>query len=195
MRLPTHLASLLALSFALAACGGSGEEVLLGSPLTAEERRYFEDGVDFVADPESLEGQWRRDWSQELDQRVRRADVIAYVTIQTVRTDQDLDRRTTMRLFPRAERNLVGELPEDVVLRSREGEMGFGTLEGNEPRLLNQEFVLFLKWDRPEGATEARPAWHLSPQVEQVTSRTEYLIERRREIQVRERGRVIVHEN
>lgn len=179
----------------LIACGGSSEDVIQGAPLTAEEEVYFENGVDFVADPEALEGQWRQDWSRELDQRIRRSDVVAYVKVATLRTDVDLDRRTTFRLFVEEERSLLGEVPADLMLRSKEGDRGYGTLSSNERRLLNGEFVMFLKWELPDGASELVPRWHLSPNVEQVAERVEYLLERRREVQVRERGRVIVHEH
>ncbi len=180
----------------LLACGGGPTSAVSGAPLTAEEELLFENGVDFVADPEALEGQWRRDWSSELDQRVRRGDLIAYVHVQTTRTDTDLDRRVTYRLFVDEGRTLVGQFPSgDLVLRAREGERGYGTVAGNERRLLNQDFVLFLKWELPEGATDLVPRWHLSPATEPVKLRVEYLVERRRDIQVRERGRIIVHEH
>ncbi len=175
--------------------GGQPGPTVTGAPLTAEEALLFDDGADFVADPEALEGQWRRDWSRELDQRVRRSDVIAYVTVQTVRTDTDLDRRQTYRLFVDERRTLLGTFPADLVLRTREGERGYGTVEGSEGRLLDQDFVLFLKWELPEGATEPVPRWHLSPGADDVKARVEYLIERRRDVQVRERGRIIVHEH
>jgi hypothetical protein len=175
-------------------CGGGAPAEVVGSPLTAEDIQYFEDGIDLVADPESLEGEWRRQWSTELDQRVQRADVVAYVRVRTVRTDTDLDRRTTYRIQVESERDLVGTLPADgVELRSREGEVGFGTIDGNEQRILDRPFVLFLKWDRPTGAATATPRFHLSPFVEQVTTRTEYLLERRRDVHTRPQGTVIVH--
>lgn len=186
---------LLVLAFVLSACGGSSEEVVQGAPLTSEEAVFFENGVDFVADPEALEGQWREDWSRELDQRVRRSDVMAYIEVTTLRTDVDLDRRTTYRLFVSAEQELLGEVPEDLMLRSKQGDGGYGTLGNNEHRLLNGKFVLFLKWELPEGASELVPRWHLSPNVDSVSQRVEYLLERRREVQVRERGRVIIHEH
>ena len=179
----------------VASCGGPSEEVVRGAPLTAEEEVFFENGVDFVADPEALEGQWRQDWSRELDQRVRRSDIVAYIEVTTLRTDVDLDRRTTYRLFVRQERALLGEVPDDLMLRSKTGDPGYGTLGANEQRLLNGHFVLFLKWELPEGESELVPRWHLSPNVDAVSQRVEYLLERRREVQVRERGRVIVHEH
>ena len=186
----TSFVSLFLLAFA---CGGS--EPILGAPFTPEDQQYFDDGVDLIGDPESLEGRWREDWATELDQRVRRADSIIYVRIRTLRTDVDLDRRTTYRLFPESERALLGSLPEDLVLAAREGDAGYAAIRQNEPRILGNALVLFLKWDRPEGAATATARWHLSPATEQVTSRVEYLLERRRGVERTERGRVIVREN
>lgn len=178
----------------LLACGGGEPEALVGAPLSAEDRQLFDDGLDLVADPEALEGEWRRTWSQELDQRVRRADVVAYVRVETMRTDVDLDRRTTYRILVKGEQELLGELPADgVELRAREGDRGYNTVEGQDERILDQQFVLFLKWDRPEGSTSVTPRWHLAPRVDQVTSRTEYLLERRRDVRTEEPGTVIVH--
>lgn len=186
----TTLASLLLLSLAC-----SGPEPIPGAPFTPEDQRFFDDGVDLIGDPESLEGRWREDWATELDQRVRRADAVIYVRIRTLRTDLDLDRRTTYRLFPESERALLGSLPEDLVLAAREGDAGYAAIRQNEPRIVGGALVLFLKWERPEGAATATARWHLSPATEQVTSRVEYLLERRRGVERSERGRVIVREN
>jgi len=189
-----HSFLLLAL-LAAPACGGGTTEVHL-SPFTAEHAEVFEDGVDFVADPENLEGRWREDWSRDLDRRVTWADVIAMVTIRTLRTDTDPDRQTTFRLIAEAGRELLGDIPEEVELKVHQHEVGFGTVEGNHRQILDQEFIAFLKWYETENGDVAAH-WHLSPGSDPVVSRTEYLIERRHEIpREREsiRTRTIVHE-
>lgn len=176
-------------TFALA-CGGSGGETARprsADPLTEEERTVFEDGADFVADPTVLEGRWRENWSRDLDLRVSHADVVSLVTIHTLRTDVDLDRRTTFRLLFRTDRDILGGVDEDVTLRAFEGDPGYSSLAGNEQRVLNQPFVLFLKWGQAEGSEEVVPHWHLSPAADGVVERVEYLAERRRGIQ-RDRG-------
>ena len=154
-----------------------------GAPMTAEDRVLFDDGVDFVGDPAVLEGRWRDDWSHELDERVTQADVISYVRVQALRTDMDLERRTTYRLLVDEIESIVGELPEELGLASLQGDGGFTTIEGNEDRILDQELVLFLKWEQPEPGADVRARWHLSPYTEQVTGRVEYLAERRRGVE------------
>jgi hypothetical protein len=186
----TILRASLAL-FALA-CGSSAPPIEV-SPFTEEHAEIFEDGADFIEDPESLEGRWREDWSRDLDRRVTHADVIAVVTIQYLRTDTNPDRQTTYRLIAKMKRTLVGEPPEEVEMTVAEGQGGFATIEGNDRRILNEEFLAFLKWYRTE-AGEIAPHWHLSPASEPIVDRVEYLIERRRDIP-RERGRTttVVH--
>ena len=151
-----------------------------GVPLAEGERALFDDGVDFVGDPSVLEGRWRDDWSRELDERVTRADVVSYIRVHALRTDTDLERRTTYRLLIDEVDDVLGGLPEELALASLEGDGGFATIDGNEDRILDQEFVLFLKWEQREPDAEVRARWHLSPHTEQVTARVEYLAERRR---------------
>jgi len=152
-------------------------------PLTEEDRVLFDDGVDFVGDPSVLEGRWRDDWSRELDERVTKADIVSYIRVRALRTDLDLERRTTYRLLIEEVEGIVGDLPEDLALASLDGDGGFTTIDGNENRILDQELVLFVKWEQREPGAEVRARWHLSPHTEQVTSRVEYLAERRRGVE------------
>lgn len=187
------LAFLAVLLVSGSACGGPAP--VLGEPFSPEDRRFFDDGIDFVGDPESLEGRWREDWATELDQRIQRADAVVYVRIRTLRTDVDLDRRTTFRLFPTEERVLLGRVPEELVLSAREGDAGFAAVRQNEQRVLSSPLLLFLKWERPDGASTPVARWHLSPATEQVSSRAEYLLERRRGVEREGRSRVVVRDN
>lgn len=177
------------------ACGGGGTEVHL-TPFTAEQREVFEDGVDFVADPQGLEGRWREDWTRDLDRRVTWADVIAIVTVRTMRTDTDPNQRTTFRLMAEIGRSLLGDAPPDVEMVVRQDSMGFDTVDGNHRQILDTEFIAFLKWYENENG-DVKPHWHLSPSSDPVVSRTEYLIERRRDIPRRRdnvRTTTIVHQ-
>lgn len=174
--------SLLPLLALIAACATASPNSVptTGTPMSAEDRVLFDDGVDFVGDPGVLEGRWRDDWSSELDARVTGADVVAYVQVRALRTDLDLERRTTYRLLIDEVDTIVGELPEELALASVEGDGGYITIEGNEDRILEQELVLFLKWEQEAPGAQVRARWHLSPHTEAVTARVEYLAERRR---------------
>jgi len=181
--------------FALSACGGGPPPTPTGAPFAADDRRLFDDGVDFVADPEALEGRWRQEWSDDLQGRIGAADVVANVTVTTLRTDEDPSRRTTYRLIVSMGHALLGRLPsEELTLTSTEDEAGFRTVAGNDHRLLQQPFVAFLKWERATPEATPIPHFHLSPATDPVSQRVAYLLERRRGVE-REHGRVIVHQN
>lgn len=176
---------LVVLLAALGACAtaSTASAPRTGTPFNAEDRILFDDGIDFVGDPSVLEGRWREDWSRELDARVTDADIVAYVRVRALRTDVDLERRMTYRLLVEEEEAIVGELPEDLALASLEGDGGFATIEGNEGRILDQQLVLFLKWEQATPEAPVRARWHLAPFTEEVTARVEYLAERRRGVE------------
>jgi hypothetical protein len=183
----------LALGLAVVSCGSSAPVIRPSSEFTEEHARVFEDGVDFIALPDTLEGRWEEEWAAEFQQRVGQADFIALVKITTVRTDTDLERRRTYRLVADIDSVLLGESPgEEVSLVTAEGQPGFNSIDENERRLLNAEFVAYVKWyETPEGEVLAH--WHLSPNSEGVRRRTQFLIARRRDVP--ERRTVIRRQN
>ncbi len=163
------------------ACGGGGAALEASSttPFTEEHAAVFEDGVDFVDDPTVLEGRWRDEWLEDIEQRVRLADGVYLVFIRTVRTDLDLSGRTTYRLVAETESSLFGAPPGDEIsLDVTQGERGFGTVDGNERRLLDGRFVAFVKYYVAEDG-RVLPHWHLSPATEGVILRVQGLIDRR----------------
>jgi hypothetical protein len=178
------------------ACGGPSGAMQVTSPFTDEHARVFQDGIDHVADPSGLEGPWHDSWHADLETRVKLADVIATVTVRTIRTDVDLDRRKTLRLVADVDDTLLGSAPaDDVVLVVREGQAGFPTVEGNERRVLDQPFVAYIKWSEgPDGGPV--PRWHLAPATPGVIDETKRLVRRTRDVSRSEpRGRTIVHEH
>jgi len=177
---PVHGATLLVCIGLAAGCGGSYEPAVVTSPFTEEQAQVFEDGLDYVNDPTALEGRWREDWSRELQSRVSWADFIGVIHIQTLRTDTTPDHEVTYRLIGTVERSLLGEPPaEEVSLVVREGGAGFESVRNNERRVLNQNFVAFIKWYQGDNE-EILPHWHLSPGTEPVLDRTQWLIRHRR---------------
>ncbi|MAQ17379.1 MAG: hypothetical protein CMN30_21605 [Sandaracinus sp.] len=191
------LFALVLSALVLSACGATTSNTIptTGSPLTTEDRMLFDDGADYVGDPAVLEGRWRDDWSRELDERVTNADVVAVVRVDTLRTDTDLERYTTFRVVVTEVDAIVGDLPDDLVLASTEGDGGYSTIDGNESRILNREHVLFLRWEQSTPDAPVRARWHLSPHEAPVVDRVEYLAERRRGV-ARDTGNtsVYVHE-
>ena len=139
------------------------QPAVVSSPFTPELELLFDDGVDFFAEPASLEGSWRDASIRDTQGRVDAADVVAVVEVHTVHVDSDPSQRTSYRLVGRVSRHLLGASPtSDLRLSCRAGPPGYETIAGNQHRLLNREFVVYLKWyDSPEGTVEAH--WHLSP--------------------------------
>jgi hypothetical protein len=187
----------LPLTLALAAgCGSSTPQVVV-SPMTPEAEATFENGVDFIDDPSLLEGSWLDNWESDIEHRVTLADAIAVVRVTTVRRDTDLEHHDTYHLAISVESSRLGSLSSDVLLTAREGQTGFGTLVGNDERLLSppsdhpDHFLLFVKWARDDaGTTVAR--WHLSPAGPAVVQRVNSLIELRRTSH-EDRRRIVVH--
>jgi len=177
---------------ALAACGPAAQPIVVTGPFTAEHETAFENGVDYVADPTILEGSWLRSWEEDIDRRVQLSDAIAFVTITTLRQDVDLDRHETYRLVAHVDRQRHGTVPEELSFVVRQGQPGFGTVQGNDARILNQRFVAFIKWVDDDGQIVAR--WHLSPAAERVVRRVNSIVERVHTAP-EERRRVIVRES
>lgn len=189
-------AALLALATLGAGCGSATPQVVV-TPMTPEGESAFENGVDFYDDPSLLEGSWLDNWEQEIEHRVALSDAIAVVHITTVRRDTDLERHDTYHLVAAVDSSRFGDMPTEVSLAAREGEVGFGTIAGNDERLLTppadhpDHFILFLKWSHDDaGATVAR--WHISPAGAGVVQRVNSLIELRRQ-DSDTRRRIIVH--
>lgn len=127
-----------------AGCGAAAPPIQVTGPFTDEHALAFENGLDLIENPTSLEGAWLREWEEEIDRRVSLSDAIALVEIRTLRTDVDLDRRETYRLVAHVTRQRHGELPDEVTLITRQRDPGYSTVRGNADRVLNAQFVLFL---------------------------------------------------
>jgi hypothetical protein len=187
------LVGLIGTVLTLAACGPGAQPIVVTGPFTAEHETAFENGVDYIADPTILEGPWLTSWEEDVDRRVQLSDAIAFVTVTTIRQDVDLDRHETLRLVARVDRERHGSVPDELSFVVRQGQPGFGTVTGNDGRILNQRFVAFIKWAEESGQVVAR--WHLSPASERVVRRVNTIVERvhtapdeRRTIIVRESG-------
>ena len=173
------------------ACGSTPAPRPTVTEFTAGDAAHFDAGVDFVANPEALEGRWAEQWNEELEGRVGRIDATALVHVLALRDDVDPTRRVTRRIVLTVDEVLFGPLEgSELTLIVGEDEPGFRTFSGNDERLLRQPFVVFIKWaNGPDGAL--RPRFHLSPASDSVIDRVLGLLERRRGVE-RERPRTVV---
>lgn len=182
-----------ALTLCLIGCA-SGPQTLPNTPLTPEESRAYEHGVDFIATLEGLEGRWREEWDKDLDVRVGSADAIAVVTVRTLRTDIDPEQRVTHRIFASVDRVILGDARgKEIELSVRQGVPGFPSVNDNLARIEGGNFVAYIKWFRAEGGNVAAH-WHLSPASSQVLGETEGAAARKQD-GGESRGRTIVHNN
>ena len=188
--------SLATATLTLAGCGSTAPTIRVTSPFTAEHALVFDDGADYVARPDALDGDWREDWDRDMQKRVGFSDTICVVTVNTLRIDTDLDRNTTYRLIAHIDRTLYGESPgEELPLIVREGSDGYASINGNDRRILNKTFVLFLKWYQPPTG-DISSHWHLSPASQQILTATNRMIERRNVAQNPDQREIIIeHEN
>lgn len=177
----------------LLACGGSKPRTeVAGPPLSIEQQKVFDDGVDFVAILEGLEGRWLDDWTKDLSTRVQDADLIALVTVRTLRTDTDPQQRVTYRLNAEVTKILVGDHPKgkELELAVDPDDAGFPTVHQNLGRIVDQSFIAYVK-RAPE-----RPRWHLSPASDAIVLQTQAQITALARAPDKAPGeRVIVHTN
>jgi hypothetical protein len=180
----------LLVSLACGACGGAKPAVVI-TPLTPEQAKAFDRGIDFVATLEGLEGRWRDDWDKDLQTRVGMAELIATVTIKTLRTDTDPGQRVTYRLVAHVDRELVGhEGDKEVELPVRQDEPGYSSVHDNITRIADKQYVAYVR------SSADGPIWHLSPASPEVLTETESQITQLNRVPKKDSGeRVIVHTN
>lgn len=192
MRALAFLASLSAAALLVASCGGGAPRRTI-IPMTPEAELSFENGIDFIDDPSILEGSWLEDWEQDIAQRVELCDAVLVVRITAVHQNVDLERNLSYRLVAHIETVRFGVgFEDDITFVSRQGEAGYHSVNGNQSRLLQQQFVAYLRFVETETG-EIVPRWHLSPAADRIVRRTNSLLDGRRSGE--SRRRVIVHDS
>lgn len=148
----------------ITACGGTVPGPEVTSPFTDRDGRLFDDGVDRMEDPDSLQGQWRADWEQELTERLDRSDAIIEGDAISVHVDSDPDKRKSYRIVlkvRKVHRGRLGAGVSEVSLSAREGSLGYGSIASNPERILQRPFVAFMKY--VEAPVRPRAHFHLTP--------------------------------
>ncbi|MEM6962833.1 MAG: hypothetical protein AAF550_13990, partial [Myxococcota bacterium] len=121
----------------------------------------FDHGVDLIENPSALQGQWKSDWFHELRTRVESADRIVLLSVHTIRTDTDPNRRTTYRIVATVLEELHGTVGEDDVLLSvSDSDRGYAGVRLSQSRILNQRFIGFIRRFTDRGILGQH--WHLS---------------------------------
>jgi hypothetical protein len=153
----------------LVSCAG-GPAAVSDAPLSAEDERLFEHGVDFVG--RVPEGRWRDDFDRDLAHRVAASDLIAIVNVRKSRTDRDPEQHVIHRIYGDVERTLRGVAPgPEIELLARQGEAGFRSIDDNLTRLQDARLVVYVKWYETEQGVAGH--FHLSPASDDVVQETE----------------------
>ena len=139
-------------------------------PLSAEQARVFEHGVDFIAKLEGLEGRWREDWKHDLEQRVAWRTSIALVTVRTVRTDTTPISASPIVWSRHVDRVIIGKAPVRQSSSSRRARAaGFASLDQNRGALADQKFVAFVKWSSDDSGEPRRTSTSRPPARRSLT--------------------------
>lgn len=174
----------------LVACGGGTTANGPGrvtTPFTAEHATFFDGAVDYVSEPGDLLGRWREDWARDLSNRTFESDLIAIVRVGQLREAVDLDRRASFLFTGDVHSVLVGdEDVEEISFTVSETEAGYDTIEGNQQRILDHDFVAFVKWAERSPGGEVVARWHLSPASQHVVTEVQSAILHRRRIERRQ---------
>jgi hypothetical protein len=158
---------------ALLACGSAGSAVRPvhpSSPFTDADQQLFEDGVDMVGDPEGLTGRWADEWALEMRDRVQRSDLVALVTVNTMRTDINPQQRTTHWLLAQIGDVLKGKVDgSELALATSQSSRGFESVDQERTGILRRPLLVLGKWaETPEG--EVQVHWHLALASTQVVA-------------------------
>lgn len=173
-----HLTLTLLVTAASLGCGAAAPEVQPTTPFTEQDATLFDRGVSYIANPAALGGGWEAEWSEALELRVQHADAVAIATGHTFREDTNPRQQRTYRVSLTLDTRLYGELPDELVLVSRPTDPGFESVNGQEHHILEQRFVVFVKWQTNADTGGVEAAFHLEPASETVLARVNELVER-----------------
>ena len=169
LRLIFSLACVLALLTGCASAGGVSSPQRPSSPFMEADKLLFEDGVDMLGEPDGLSGRWAEDWSSELHDRVERSDLIAILTINTLRTEVSPEQRETHWFAADVGDVLKGQYSGELGLAAREDSIGFESVEREQQNMLHKSMVVFANWVADEaGVVSAH--WHLAPATKSIVN-------------------------
>jgi hypothetical protein len=148
----------------LMGCAGGGASGVMhpSSPFLETDGPLFEDGVDLVGDPQSLSGKWADDYATELRERVNRSDLIALLSVNTLRSDVSPSQHTTHWLVAQVGDVFKGKYEGELSLPSADDAIGFDSVDRERGNILRKPLVVFAKWAKDADTGVIRPRWHLA---------------------------------
>jgi len=163
----------VAVVLGLLGCGSASQAVKVqrpSSPFTATDAQLFPDGIDLVGDPAGLTGRWADEWATEMRDRVQRSDLVALVTVNTLRTDISPEQRTTYWLEAQVKDVLKGTFGADELsLPSSDEDTGFESVDQKRSSVLRRPLIVLAKWEQ-QASGEVRARWHVAPASKEVVA-------------------------
>lgn len=172
------------LALLLSACGARFEAMddkARVRPFTALDDSAFDSSVELIADPRSLEGEWREGWERDLRTLTTRADLIVVGRIDAVFTEMGPEQVRRFRLVFRGKRVLWGDAPEHPLLQlwASPEQNGFGSLGDQEGSITSTDWIVFLRFKaNARGKVEGR--WRLARASNYNIERTDWLLKHER---------------
>lgn len=167
MRPSRRIACVALLYVGCATTSATRQSPVPSSPFVETDSALFEDGVDMVGYPAGLSGRWADDWARELQNRVRRSDVIALLSVTTLRTDVSPENRSTQWLVAEVGDVLKGEYEGELGLASSEDDRGYASVERERVGLMRKPLIVFAKWVNDDTGA-VRPRWHLARATDDI---------------------------
>jgi hypothetical protein len=147
--------------FGCASGGGTPPVIHPSSPFLESDALLFEDGVDMIGDPEGLTGRWADEWATSLSDRATRSDLIALMTVNTLRSDVSPEQRTTHWLVAQVGDVFKGKYEGELSLSSSDEAIGFDSVDREKSNVLHKPMVVFAKWVLEQDGS-VRAHWHLA---------------------------------
>ncbi|MBN2526125.1 MAG: hypothetical protein JXR76_07010 [Deltaproteobacteria bacterium] len=183
--------AIVLLPLVVVGCGAT--TITPGEPFQPSEQRFFDDGIDVVADINALQGQFGFEAREDMDARCNLADVIAQVTIESVHSSTRGDGVAETLISVKINQIIYGELSTgEFQLRSNANSLGYTLLKRHESAI-NGEKLLFLRTFEMENETNERGLsgetpvkqtvghhFHLSPNSSAVLGLVQKYIQKRK---------------
>jgi hypothetical protein len=169
-------------------CGCAGASFRVGDPWDPKERDFFDDGIDVFEDLSSLSGEWAYRQENMLEARTQISDFMAEVKVQSVQTSSDVDGGASKRIVVVIRNRLYGESPDKrITLESIKDSPGHELILRYEDRLLNGNYIVFLRWfdveknDQNGGTSQGiGHHFHLSPASEKIKESVSQRVRKRK---------------
>jgi hypothetical protein len=167
---------------------GCGSEFKTGMDWRPDEARFFDDGVDMIADISKLSGKWAYTQEDDLTGRVQLADLVAEIEIVSIQTISDVEQVETKRIKVQILEQIYGVAPDDSFALSSRSDAPGNVLIKRYEKHLTGRFLLFVRWFEGQGGV-VEHHFHMSPDSEEIKAAVREQVQKRKlELKTRQIG-------